>query len=49
LRTIEELRFKLKITNEEKNYYEGFVIGWKYLIYYSDSKKENKALKYELL
>jgi len=27
LRTIEELRFKLKITNEEKNYYEGFVIG----------------------
>jgi len=40
LRTIEELKFKLKITNEEKNYYEGFVI---------DSKKENKALKYELL
>jgi hypothetical protein len=27
LRTIEELKFKLKITNEEKNYYEGFVIG----------------------
>ena len=40
LRTIEELRFKLNIINEEKNYYEGFVI---------DSKKENKALKYELL
>ncbi|KAM3145681.1 hypothetical protein pb186bvf_002227 [Paramecium bursaria] len=39
-RTIEELKFKLKITNEEKNYYEGFVI---------DSKKENKALKYEIL
>ncbi|CAD8086027.1 unnamed protein product [Paramecium sonneborni] len=40
LRTIEELKFKLKITLEEKQYYEGFVI---------DSKKENKALKYELL
>ncbi|CAD8064756.1 unnamed protein product [Paramecium primaurelia] len=40
LRTIEELKFKLKITIEEKNYYEGFVI---------DSKKENKALKFELL
>ncbi|CAD8074014.1 unnamed protein product [Paramecium sonneborni] len=40
LRTIEELKFKLKITLEERQYYEGFVI---------DSKKENKALKYELL
>ncbi|CAD8171549.1 unnamed protein product [Paramecium pentaurelia] len=40
LRTIEEIKFKLKITLEEKQYYEGFVI---------DSKKENKALKYELL
>lgn len=27
LRTIEELKFKLKIIQEEKNYYEGFVIG----------------------
>ncbi|CAD8175105.1 unnamed protein product [Paramecium pentaurelia] len=39
-RTLEEIKFKLKITQEEKQYYEGFVI---------DSKKENKALKYELL
>ncbi|CAD8180004.1 unnamed protein product [Paramecium octaurelia] len=40
IRTIEELKFKLKITQEEKQYYECFVI---------DSKKENKALKQELL
>jgi hypothetical protein len=47
LRTIEELKFKLKITIEEKAYYEGFVIGIINMIV--DSKKENKALKYELL
>lgn len=47
LRTIEELKFKLKITIEEKAYYEGFVIGINNMIV--DSKKENKALKYELL
>ena len=35
-----ELKFKLKLTNEDKNYYEEFVLT---------AKKENKALKEELL
>jgi hypothetical protein len=37
---IEELKFKMKILEEDKSYYEGFVI---------ETKKENKALKSELL
>lgn len=40
MRDIEELKFKMNILNEDKNYYEGFVI---------ETKKENKALKSELL
>lgn len=39
-RNIEELKFKMNILTEDKNYYEGFVI---------ETKKENKALKSELL
>lgn len=40
LRDIDELKFKMRILTEDKNYYEGFVI---------ETKKENKALKSELL
>jgi len=39
-RVLTELKFKLKLTNEDKNYYEEFVLT---------AKKENKALKEELL
>eukprot|EP00825_Cyclidium_porcatum_P024919 TRINITY_DN2723_c0_g1_i4.p1 TRINITY_DN2723_c0_g1~~TRINITY_DN2723_c0_g1_i4.p1 ORF type:complete len:432 (+),score=81.25 TRINITY_DN2723_c0_g1_i4:129-1424(+) len=39
-RDIDELKFKMKILQEDKTYYEGFVI---------ETKKENKALQSELL
>ncbi|KRX10859.1 hypothetical protein PPERSA_12210 [Pseudocohnilembus persalinus] len=40
LRDLEELKFKIQILTEDKDYYENFVI---------ETKKENKALKSELL
>lgn len=37
---MQDLKFKLKMVNEDKNYFEEFVLT---------AKKENKALKEELM
>jgi len=39
-KTIQELKFRLRIVNEDKTYYEEYAL---------EAKKENKALKEELL